>query len=174
MDFLQQGALLPAAFKNLHIDFAYGQHFSYASPRVALAFTPALQKISADSMLTLGFGFFPDQDGKVVWDVAQVWLAQDSQDHHWLSLRRIDAPPADLDDSYQARWKKVLNRQHPFDAMAYSENDTTKIDTVVPPPRGGAAKVLYTAYVYQPGTQPQAEMKAKLELLLKGVKVMEQ
>ena len=30
------------------------------------------------------------------------------------------------------------------------------------------------AYVYQPGTQPQAEMKQKLDALLKGVKVKEQ
>jgi hypothetical protein len=33
--------------------------------------------------------------------------------------------------------------------------------------------VLYSAYVYQPGTQPQAEIKKKLEALLKGVKVKE-
>jgi hypothetical protein len=33
--------------------------------------------------------------------------------------------------------------------------------------------VLYTAYVYQPGTQPQAKMKQKLDALLKGVKVRE-
>ena len=33
--------------------------------------------------------------------------------------------------------------------------------------------VLYSAYVYQPGTQPQAEMKKKLDLLLKNVKVKE-
>jgi hypothetical protein len=34
--------------------------------------------------------------------------------------------------------------------------------------------VLYSAYVYQPGTQPQAEMEKKLDALLKNVKVKEQ
>ncbi|HJP99502.1 MAG TPA: hypothetical protein VJ862_13150 [Rhodanobacteraceae bacterium] len=43
------------------------------------------------------------------------------------------------------------------------------------PPRGGdKASVLYTVYVDQPGSQSQAEMKKKLELLLKNVKVKEQ
>jgi hypothetical protein len=67
-----------------------------------------------------------------------------------------------------------VGRQHPYDAQSYSENDMTKINAVVPPPNGDKASVLYTAYVYQPGTQPQAEMKQKLEALLKGVKVKEQ
>jgi hypothetical protein len=50
----------------------------------------------------------------------------------------------------------------------------TKIDAVVPPSKGGPnPSVLYSAYVYQPGTQPQAEIKKKLEALLKGVKVKE-
>jgi S1-C subfamily serine protease len=173
-DFLRERDLLPKAFADLHIDFAYGKHFSYASPRLAFSFTPALQKIDANSMLTLGFSFFPDQTGKVVWGVGLVWLAQDNQDHHWLSLRRVNAPPADLDDSYQSHWTKVLDRQHPFDAMAYTDSDVTKIDAVVPPPHAGKPSVLYTAYVYQPGTQSQAEMKAKLDLLLKSVTVKEQ
>jgi len=50
----------------------------------------------------------------------------------------------------------------------------TKINAVVPPANGDKSSVLYTAYVYQPGTQPQAEMKQKLDLLLKSVKVKEQ
>jgi hypothetical protein len=50
----------------------------------------------------------------------------------------------------------------------------TKIDAVVPPSKGDAKpSVLYSAHVYQPGTQSQAEMKKKLEALLKGVKVKE-
>ena len=54
-------------------------------------------------------------------------------------------------------------------------SDLTKINAVVPPARGDAKPtVLYTAYVYQPGTQPQAEMKQKLDSLLKNVQVKEQ
>ncbi len=173
-DFLADPKLLPDAFKGIHIDFDYGKDFRYDSSRLAFSFTPGLQKIDASSMLTLGFTFFPDADGKVVWDVGQVWLAENNHDHHWISLLRTQAPPADLDDSYQSFWKKIVGRQHPYDAQAYSENDMTKINAVVPPAQGDRAPVLYTAYVYQPGTQPQAEMKQKLDALLKDVKVKEQ
>lgn len=75
--------------------------------------------------------------------------------------------------SYQSFWNKIVTRQHPYDAQAYSENDMTKINAVVPAPHDDKPSVLYTAYVYQPGTQPQAEMKQKLDALLKSVKVKE-
>jgi serine protease Do len=173
--FLADPKLLPDAFRNIHIDFDYGKNFRYDSQRLAFMRTPDLQMIDADSMLTLGFTFLPGHDNKVTWDVGQVWLAEDDHDHHWISLLRNQAPPADLDDSYQSFWKKIVDRRHPYDAMAYSEDDMTKINAVVPPPhRDGKPSVLYTAYVYQPGTQPQAEMKQKLDALLKSVKVKEQ
>jgi S1-C subfamily serine protease len=171
--FLADTKLLPAAFKHIQIAFDYGKDFRYDSQRLAFSFTPALQKIDADSMLTLGFSFFPDRDGKVTWDVAQVWLAEDNHDHHWLSLLRNQAPPADLDDSYQSFWRKIVERRHPYDAQAYSENDMTKINAMVPPAHNDKPSVLYTAYVYQPGTQQQAEMKQKLDLLLNDVNVKE-
>ncbi|MGH8125236.1 MAG: trypsin-like peptidase domain-containing protein [Rhodanobacteraceae bacterium] len=169
--FLAEPPLLPDVFKGLHITFDYGKDFRYDSSRLAFSFTPELQKIDADSMLTLGFTFFPGHDGKAVWGVGQAWLAENNQSHHWVSIIRNQAPPADLDDSYQSFWKKVVGHQHPYDAMAYSENDMTKINAVVPAPHEDTPSVLYTAYVYQPGTQPQKEMKQKLDLLLKNVRV---
>ncbi|MGH8191864.1 MAG: trypsin-like peptidase domain-containing protein [Rhodanobacteraceae bacterium] len=171
--FLADTQLLPDAFKDIHIGFDYDKDFHYDSSRLAFSFTPELQKIQPASVMTLGFSFFPDRNGKTVWGVQQVWLAEDNSDHHWLSLLRRQAPPADLDDTYQSAWKKVVDRRHPYDEMAYSENDMTKINAVVPPPTGDKPSVLYTAYVYQPGTQRQAEMKKKIDLLLKNVKVKE-
>ena len=173
-DYLADAKLLPDAFKGIRVGFDYDKDFHYASSRLDFSFTPRLQEIKSTSMLTLGFSFFPDRDGKVVWDVAQVWLAQDENDHHWISVLRHQAPPADLDDSYQSFWKKLVDRRHPYDAKSYSSNDVTKINAVVPPRGGGKASVLYTVYVDQPGSQSQAEMKKKLELLLKNVKVKEQ
>lgn len=172
--FLAEEDLLPEALKAIKIDFEYDKNFRYASNRLEFSFTPKLQKIQAGSMLTLGMTFFPEADGKVVWDVGQVWLAQDDHDHHWVSLLRRQAPPADLDDNYQSSWKKVVERRHPYNAKAYNANDVTKINAVVPPPKGdGKASVLYTAYIDRPGTQSQAEMKHKLDLLLGRVRVRE-
>jgi len=173
-EFLADPKLLPDAFKNIHLAFDYGKRFSYDSQRLSFSLAPDVQKIDTNSMLALGFTFFPDRSGKIVWDVGQVWLAQDNHDHHWISLLRNQAPPADLDDSYQSFWKKVVGRQHPYDGLTYTDGDTSKINAVVPPSRGDAKpSVLYTAYVYQPGTQPQAEMKQELDWLLKNVTIKE-
>jgi S1-C subfamily serine protease len=171
--FLAESDLLPEGFKKIRIDFDYDKDFRYASDRFEFSFTPKLQKIQPASMLTLGMTFFPDEDGKVVWDVGQVWLAQDDHDHHWVSLLRRQAPPPDLADSYQSAWKKVVDRRHPYDGKAYNANDVTRINAVVPPPNGDKASVLYTAYIDQPGQHPQAEMKKKLDLLLGKVQVKE-
>lgn len=65
-----------------------------------------------------------------------------------------------------------MDGRHPHDAKAYTDDDTTRINAVVPPPDGdGKPSVLYTAYMYQPGSQPQDEMKQKPDLLLKDVQV---
>ena len=85
--FLAQRDLLPAAFDKIHIDFAYGKHFDYASQRIHLDWTPKLQKIQPDSMLTLGFSFFRDH-AKVVWDVADVWAAPNPYDSDAINVAR--------------------------------------------------------------------------------------
>ncbi|MGH8273817.1 MAG: S1 family peptidase [Gammaproteobacteria bacterium] len=171
--FLAESRFLPDAFNSIHISFEYGKDFHYDSTRLTFSFTPALQKIKPDSMLTLGFTFLPGHDGKVEWDVGEVWLAEDDNTDYWVSLLRDQAPPPDLNNDYQSDWKKIVDRRHPYDAMAYSDADMTKIGAVVPPMHDAKSAVLYTAYVFQPGTQSQASMKQKLNLLLKHVRVKE-
>src|SRR5262249_50664252 len=60
-EYLDAGdAFHPAAFKDIAIDFDYGKRFSYRSKRVSLEHTAELQKIAADSYLTLSFAFFDE------------------------------------------------------------------------------------------------------------------
>jgi len=174
--FLAEPALLPDVFKDIHIAFDYGKIFHYDSSRMEFSSTSAIQDIDANSMLELGFCFFPPgRNHKVVWDVCRAGLAADNYSQYMLGVVRHQAPPADLGDVYASYWKKVVDRRHPYDATAFSDDGMTKIDAVVPSSKGDAKpSVLYSAYVYQPGTQAQAEMKQKLDLLLKDVKVKEQ
>ncbi|MGH8145876.1 MAG: trypsin-like peptidase domain-containing protein [Rhodanobacteraceae bacterium] len=171
--FLAEPKLLPDAFGNIHIGFDYGKDFHYASQRLGFSITSALQGIEPNSMLTLDFNFIPEHD-KVVWDVKQVWLAPHDDNHHMVGVIRHNAPPPDLDNHFQRHWKKIVARQNPYDAMAFSGDNFTGISAVVTPPKNANPSVLYTASVYQPGTQPQAAMKKKLDLLFRGVKVKEQ
>ena len=173
--FLADPKLQPAAFRNIHIDYDYGQRFSYASQRVAFAYPSSVQPVKPDNLLQLGFRFFLD-GGKPVWDVGdvEIWKNNTSDDHNNVNVQRNIAPPSGLDDDMSSRWKKLSERQYPYNAVARYENDLMKIDAVVAPVATGASpKVLYTAFFGTAGNQPQAEMKDKLDLLTKDMRVME-
>jgi len=174
-DYLKNTALLPTAFRDIRIDFDYDRHFSYASQRLAFSFTPELQKITPDSLLTLGFDFFLDH-GKPVWDVSdvRVWKDKAANDADRINVQRFVPPPEDLDDNLKSAWRQVAQRQHPYDGVARSDSDVTKIDVVVDSPTGKSApSALYTAFYGVQGSQTQAAMKAKVDLLTKNLKVTE-
>lgn len=171
-DYLQRKQLHPAALKDIRIDFDYGKRFSYASPRMDFAFTPELQAIQPDSVLTLGFAFFTDH-GKPVWDVAETWLSAKANDNNYIMVVRRQAPSPDLNDDYRNDWERILERRHPNNAVARDGDDTTKITAVVGPPAEAAPKVLYTAQYTTEGQKPQDAMKAKLDLLLEDLHTRE-
>lgn len=175
-DYLHETTLLPAAFADIRIDADYGKRFRYTSKRLTFAFTPALQKVEADSLLQLGFGFFVDH-GRPVWDVAdvRVWKTKAADDSDWVNIERRVAPPDDLGDDARTRWLRVEQRQHPYDAVARLDNDVMKIAAVVgsPSAAGAAPDFLYTAFYGVQGSQPQATMKARLDLLTQDLRVLE-
>ncbi len=175
-DFLGQSAWLPAAFGNIRIDYDYGRRFGYSSQRVVFSFTPEVQAITPDSLLWLGFRFLLDH-GKPAWDVAdvEVWKDKASDDHNGVNVQRFAEPPAGLDDDMTSRWRKLSQRQHPYDGVARYEDDVMKIDAVVAPASSGGKppSVLYTAFYGIEGNHPQDFMKAKLDLLMKNLRVSE-
>lgn len=174
-DYMKNAALLPAALRDIRIDSDYNQHFSYTSKRMAFSFTPALQKITPDSLLTLYFNYFLDH-GKAVWDVVdvRVWKDKTSDDANRINIERYMAPPEDMDDDFKSKWRQVSRREHPYDGVAFNDNDVMKIDAVVDPPAGAVpATILYTAFYGVQGNQPQPAMKAKLDMLMKNLHVFE-
>lgn len=172
-DFLRHDDLLPTAFKDIDVDFAYASRFHYSSDRVRFDFTPDLQAIQPDSVLTLGFAFFSDR-GKFVWDVAEIWLSAKATDSNYLMLVRNQAPTPNLGDSYQNDWQKMLNRGHPYDAMARNDKDATKISVISGPSAEAKPLVLYEAAYSSEGTRTQDAMKSKIDLLVKTLHVTDQ
>ena len=174
-DYLKNAALLPAALRDIRIDFDYDQRFSYASKRMAFSFTPALQKITPDSLLSLYFNYFLDH-GRAVWDVVdvRVWKNKISDDANRINIERYMAPPEDMDDDFKSKWRQVSRHEHPYDGVAFNDNDVMKIEAVVDPPAGAAPpSILYTAFYGVQGNQPQPAMKAKLDMLMKNLHVFE-
>ena len=171
-DFLQQTELLPDAFKNIHVAFDYNQSFSYTSNRIHFAFTPQLQKIAPDSSMTLTFGYLKDGD-KVVWDVSDVRVKPDAHTQSRINIRRNIPPTDDLDSKYKEEWAKYTLSQHPYDGVSSEHNDVAEIATVINPHANPPPQVLYSAFYGVEGSQPQDQMKSKLDMLVSGFKVNE-
>lgn len=171
-EFVRNGSLLPAALKDVRIGVDDPKRFSYTSSRLQFAITPELQKIGPDNQLTLGLGFLPEH-GKVVWDVNDVRVKVNAQDPDRINIQRNIAPPADLDDDYKSEWNKIVQRERPFDAVAYGANGETRIARAAGESSGHTPDVLYTAFYGVSGTQTQDTMKPKLDLLLKDIQIKE-
>lgn len=171
-EFLADKRLHPTAFDDIRIDFEYDKRFDYASDRMRLGFLPELQSIRPDSVLTLGFAFFED-NGRPVWDVAELWLSAKATDNNYLMLVRDDAPPPSLGTDYANDWEKVVNRRHPYDGSVRTADEVTKITTVAGPSPEARPEVLYTASYVEEGTQQAEVMRSKLTLLTGGLEIVE-
>ncbi|HZX70794.1 MAG TPA: trypsin-like peptidase domain-containing protein [Rhodanobacter sp.] len=175
-DYLKESTLQPTAFKDIHLDVDYGHRFSYASPRVSFAYGPEVQAVTPDNLLWLGFRFFMD-DGHAVWDVGDIdiWKDSTSDNRENVNIQRFMAPPPGLDKDLSSRWQQLTQRQFPYNAVARADGDTMKIDAVAAPTHtdGKSPTVLYTVFYGATGTRPQAEMKRKLDSLMKNLKIGE-
>jgi serine protease Do len=172
-DFLKHTALLPATLKTVRIYYEYDHRFSFESKRVSFTFTQELQEIGPDSLLGVSFSYL-NSNGKVGWDIDDIRVQRDDEDMgNWINIQRHIAPSEDLDSNFKASWDKMVHGAHPYDAIAYSEGDGTRISAMVLRPYGGTSMVPYSAFVGVMGNIPQGAMKAKLDLLLLGLHVTE-
>ena len=167
--FLADTALLPDALRAIHLDVQPGKRFVYTSPRFKLDVPSSAQTVAPDNLLWLGFSYFTDDRaadrGQVVWDVSYVQLRPDQDsDARWY-VRRHAKPPADLDDDFQIEWRRLMQRQHPFEDVAYNVDGNTQIATTA---NGGTPDVIYSLGFTVEGTQPTDAMKQKLGMLKAG------
>ena len=170
--FLAQPDVLPDVLRGVDIDFRYGDHFRYGSDRLAFGYTPELQPIAEDSMLTLGFAFFRD-DEKTVWDVAEAWVSAKAVEDNYVMVIRNTLPPDQLGDDYRNGWAKLVEGKFPFNGEVRREDDSSRISAVVGEDGETSPAVLYTAHVSTEGSPAEDVVKAKLDLLLEDMKVME-
>lgn len=171
-EFMKRKDLLPRPLEKIQMDFAYGKRFSYASDRLRLAFSAELQKVEPESMLTLGMGFFPD-GGEVVWDVEDVWTAARDGVRDSVNVQRRIAPTASMDDGFRTSWDRVAGHKHPFDAIARTEDDVSKIDAVAGNASAQAPPVLYTVYYHAEGARSPDRMSKGLKDLLGELQILE-
>jgi hypothetical protein len=130
-DFLNRTALLPAALSTVKIDYEYDHRFSFESKRVSFTFSQELQQIGRESAVGVGFSYL-NSNGKVGWDIDDIRVQRDDADvGNWINIQRHIAPSEDLDSNYKASWDQMVRGDHPYDAVAYTQNDATRIAAMV-------------------------------------------
>ena len=171
-DYLQNTALLPAVFGDIHITADYDRRFAYASKRMSFEFTPTLQKITPNSTLTLGFGYL-GEGAQRTWGVGDVRVKADADTQDRVNIERHVMPSPELDDAFKSEWHKVAQRQHPFDGVPYRVDDRMRVASVIGPSAAEAPALLYTAFYSVAGSRPTSAADAGLAQLLKNLRITE-
>lgn len=172
--FLASGVALPEAVRHASLKIDYGARFVFSSPTISLTYTPELQKIDADGELALFFAFIPD--GKSAsWQIGGVMAQPDVSKHDMVRINYHPRPYPDLDQSYQSAWKSLLERGYPQNDKPFQANGMAWIGTVVGPATNtsltASPKHVYTVFYGVDGNLPDAELKQKLTMAVKGTVV---
>jgi hypothetical protein len=170
--------LLPSIFSTLDIRIKNNEVFQYQSKRLSLSYGPDILKISDNSDLRLDLGYFQDQ-GKTVWDITNISIAQERYNQTGYTVSRKMKPPKELGDQYQSNWKDMVERKFPYNRSAYYKDKVTMISTTYH--RGSKARegdpasvsVLYAAGFMEQGNVDQKKMEAKLEAFMRNLVVYE-
>lgn len=168
--------VLPAAFADIRLDFDYGKRFEYASRRLSFGYDAKEMAVTPHSDLKLQFSYFMD-NGRAVWDVAQVVAGDDKDNSTVFAVSRNVHPDAPLDDKFKVRWDKIAQRKAPYDKSVYAEDKRVLVADVV---RGqlaadklAQAPLLYTALYAFDGKAEKKSVEAKFDAFLKDLKVRE-
>lgn len=175
-ELLAQRDLLPRAFDDIRINVEYGKRFEYSSRRLSFSYGSGEMSITPRSDLRLKFSYFTD-NGKVVWDVAQVEAGDDRDNSTVFTVTRIARPEAQLGDKFKSRWDKIAQRKSPYDKSVVVEDRRTLVGEVLAPGKSAGhlanAPLLYTAYYTVDGKAEQASVKNKLDVFLEKLTVRE-
>jgi serine protease Do len=177
-EFLALKSWQPQAFSKLEIAFEYGKSFRYRSPRLEVELPHDLESITGRSVLALNFSYFRDH-GTVVWDVAGIGLLGDEDATTYVDVLRRPRPPGSLGREYQDTWRKLVNREAPYDSIAYPEGRKTLIGTTVTADADSkeridaAATVLYEIQYAVNARLGQKLMREMEQTILRGTKILE-
>jgi serine protease Do len=178
-EFLGMKDLMPSPLSAVNIQMENQESFRYESRRFSFSYGPDIMKISDNSNLRLDFGYFQEQ-GRTVWDVSEIAMAEDRYSQIGYTVSRTMRPPKELGDEYQNHWENMVEGKFPYNRSAYYKDKLTIISTTYH--RGGklekgdgsSSSVLYTVGFIKEGSVDQKEMEAKLDMFMRNLVVYEE
>ncbi len=170
--YLAHKGVRPRIFDSLKLEIDGDRRVRFESQRCELELAAPLLNVGGDTVVRLNFAFFRDR-GTVVWDVAGLYAAEGPGSRNWILFWRRTAPPAALPESFQSDWHKMNAQEVPYDAAVSNQNGETRISTARSTAGAHDPKVIYGLTVVSEGTQPQEQMKGRLDLLQRSFKQLE-
>jgi hypothetical protein len=171
--FLANKTLRPQAFADIEVTPEYGNKFAYRSARLNFAFTQDLQKIEPESVLWLYTGVVPEQN-RAVFDVAALSLQATRAEKAGIDAYRYTPPGENLAAEDQDRWKELVEKTAPYNAVPFLQGNEKIVRTSLNDPSWtGSQNVLYALATWAPNNAADDVLKSRLDLLAKGMHITE-
>lgn len=174
-EYLGMKEVIPPLFNTIELT-VNDDDFQYKSKRLKLSCSSDIIKLTEQSMLTLGFGYYRNGTS-VVWDVARLFLNENNFKHNGFTISRNMKADEDLDEADLNRWSRLLEGDKPYDMKTYLMKDNTAISTVYKNvsavKASTAASVLYDITHVKSGIVDQNEMESGLHEIMKHLTVFE-
>lgn len=113
-EFVAMSEFMPAPLARMEFTLEDGAAFGIVSPRFRLRFDPTLQRIDADSFLSMNLGYFRDR-GTAVWDVNLLSVAEERDPRVAVSVIRRQPPVEDASATSRDEWQAILEGAPPYD-----------------------------------------------------------
>src|SRR5579884_153452 len=174
-EYLAMTQMIPPLFHEIEITMG-NDDFEYKSKRLKISCNSEVIKLSDQSVLTIVFGYYRSGHS-VVWDVARIFLNEDSYKQNGFIITRNIKATEDLDDSDLNRWKRLSEGDKPYDMKTYLMKDNTAISTVYKNmsamKASNNASVLYDVTHVKTGIVDQSEMESNIKKIIKNMVVYE-
>ncbi len=177
-EFLGLKDLLPSPLSTLEIQMKNDDVFRFRSKRLAFSYGPDTMKVSDTSDLRVHLGYF-QEEGRTVWDITEIGIAEDRFKQSGYALSRVMKPPKELGDEYQNHWETMVERRFPYNRSAYYKDKVTIISAAdngggeSGAGKGPSGTILYTVAYMREGAVDQKEMEAKLATFMRTLVVYE-
>ena len=149
-------------YRDMTLDYRDGEGLEIRSPEFDMDLPPDLIRVTDRSFLTLSRDIY-EEDGKPVWGLRKINFSENKKDNFLISYRFMK-PSEDLPETYHEAWEDFINREHPYNALAYTLEGHTDIGTIHPQ-FGPDDESVYSLYMGFEGNLDQDEMDARLETL---------
>ncbi|MBI9098646.1 MAG: trypsin-like peptidase domain-containing protein [Spirochaetaceae bacterium] len=129
-EFLQLKEYLFEPISEYSISFLENDSIEFTTDSFDLNSKPLFFNVNEKNTIGLYFDIYPDS-GEYKWGIRKFILDSDSGSDNYLLFYRWNKPVEGLKKGFQEDWdKNIMNREHPYNSVAYTDEGVTKIGTI--------------------------------------------